>query len=99
MKGMLVEVLTLLSRKGLLAPGDAASQLGAPRYKVLAVFHCLEELGLIEAVYKRGSYKVYRISKLGEAIIARLNNGSLASILELSVSSATPAREEASSQT
>jgi DNA-binding IclR family transcriptional regulator len=88
-KGVLVEILNLISRRGLLAPGDAASQLGAPRYKVLAAFHCLEELGLIEAIYKRGSYKVYKVSRLGEAVLAKLGDSSLANILELSVSSNT----------
>ena len=81
-----MEILSLVSEKGLLAPGDAASLLGAPRYRVLAAFHCLEELGLIEAVYKRGSYKVYRISRLGEEVLARLEGSDLASILELGVS-------------
>ncbi len=95
MEGLLVKILSLVSERGLLAPGDAASQLRAPRYRVLAAFHCLEELGLVEAVYKRGSYKVYRISHLGEEVLARLESSDLASILELGVS-ATYTRQESS---
>jgi DNA-binding IclR family transcriptional regulator len=69
-----------------LSPGDVAARLGAPRYRVLASFHILEELGLVERVYSKGSYKVYAATELGKAVLALASEGaSLRDIVERGV--------------
>jgi len=57
------------------SPSDVISATGFPRYEVLAAFHILEALGLIEVVYVRGNYRLYRLSKEGEKILSALLNG------------------------
>ncbi|MCE4607264.1 MAG: hypothetical protein F7B59_08080 [Desulfurococcales archaeon] len=51
------------------APGDVVSETRLPRYLVLASFRCLEELGLIETFYSRGSYKLYVLTDKGQEIL------------------------------
>jgi len=57
------------------SPSDVISATGLPRYEVLAAFHILEALGLIEVVYVRGNYRLYRLSKEGEKLLHALLNG------------------------
>ncbi|MEB3780399.1 MAG: hypothetical protein GSR85_09275 [Desulfurococcales archaeon] len=83
MTGLLLKILDILYNEGPLAPGDVAQKLGEPRYRVLASFHCLKELGLISEVYSKGSYKVFRVSIVGEAILKEASKGAnLASLME-----------------
>jgi len=51
------------------APGDVVSETRLPRYLVLASFRCLEELGLIETFYSRGSYKIYVLTEKGQEFL------------------------------
>lgn len=67
--GLAIEILREISEEGPLGPGDAAARLGLPRYKVLAAFHVLEELGLIEKVYSKGSYKIYAVTIAGKKLV------------------------------
>ena len=71
MAGLLLRILGLLRDKGPLAPGDAVTSLGEPRYRVLSAFHCLEELGLAAKIYERGTYKIYRITLAGETLLEK----------------------------
>ena len=65
MRGLAYMILELLEKEGPMSPGDAVSQIGAPRYKVLAAFQCLEELGLVAPLYKKGTYKIYQVTDAG----------------------------------
>ncbi len=74
-----------------MSPGDAAQKLNAPRYKVLATIQCLSELGFLEPLYSRGSYKIYQISLLGKKALEKMNSEeSLRDILEESLIGANP---------
>ncbi|MCE4617524.1 MAG: transcriptional regulator [Desulfurococcales archaeon] len=55
------------------APGDVVAETRLPRYLVLASMKCLEELGLIEPLYARGSYKIYVTTALGEIVLKEGN--------------------------
>ncbi len=79
---LILRVLELLRDHGPLGPGDAVAATGAPRYRVLAAFHCLEELGLARKIYERGTYKVYQISMAGEALLDAARSSGLAGALE-----------------
>ncbi len=59
-------ILEALEKRGAANPGDIVSETGLPRYLVLAAFHVLHELGLIELIYSKGSHKVYRVSEKGK---------------------------------
>ena len=83
MRGLLFSILELLDNRGPTSPGDAVISLGAPRYRVLSAFHCLEELGLVSALYSRGTYKIYTITERGRIILrAAQEAGGLASALD-----------------
>ncbi len=82
MPGLAERILEILNERGTLAPGDVVSLTGEPRYKVLAAFHCLEELGLIEKVYARGTYKIYQITLLGRELLKNSMGRGLAFSLE-----------------
>ena len=69
MAGVIIAVLRALRDAGPLGPGDVAAKLGIPRYKVLASFHVLNEFGLVEEVYSRGSYKIYALSLTGRKLL------------------------------
>ncbi len=73
-KEKLESILSALKDR-IASPSDVISATGLPRYEVLAAFHVLEALGLIETVYIRGNYKLYRLSKEGEKILSALLNG------------------------
>lgn len=53
-------------------PGDVVAATGLPRYEVLATFHILEALNIVELVNSKGNYKVYRLSELGNKLLSAL---------------------------
>ncbi len=53
-------------------PGDVVSLTGLPRYEVLATFHVLEALGVIEPLIEKGNYRVYRLTELGMRLLKAL---------------------------
>ena len=55
-------------------PGDVVSLTGLPRYEVLAAFHVLEALGIVELVNEKGNYKVYKLSNLGLRLLEALES-------------------------
>jgi len=66
-----------------MGPGDVAQRLGYPRYRVLATFHCLKDLGLIEEVYSKGSYKIYTITLTGRTLLEEAGKtGGLSMVME-----------------
>lgn len=62
-------------KDGALNPGEVVVKTKLPRYEILAAFHILEELGLIETIYSKGSHKVYRLTSKGEEILEGLEKG------------------------
>ena len=89
--GVLVTVLRALEEAGAAGPGDLVAATGLPRYRVLASVRCLEELGLVEVIYSKGSYRVYRVSGLGRAVLDAVESGaSLAEVIERGVGTPTP---------
>ncbi|MEB3765175.1 MAG: helix-turn-helix domain-containing protein [Desulfurococcales archaeon] len=87
MRGLAYMILELLEREGPLSPGDAVSHLGAPRYKVLAAFQCLEELGLIAPLYKKGTYKIYQVTDAGVILRKASERSSIADQLYQAIQS------------
>lgn len=61
-------------------PGDVVASTGLPRYEVLATFHILEALNLVELVNSKGNYRVYRLSELGIKLLNALEKESEALI-------------------
>lgn len=53
-------------------PGDVVTLSGLPRYEVLATFHVLEALNMIEVINEKGNYKVYKITDLGLKLLKAL---------------------------
>ncbi len=83
MHGLLQRIMEVLAEEGPLTPGDAVVKLGAPRYRVLAAFHCLEELGLAAPIYSRGSTRIYTLTTTGRlALKAASEEGGLASVMQ-----------------
>lgn len=66
---VVLEVLRALREAGIASPGDLVASTGMPRYLVLSAFRCLEELGLVERVYAKGTHRAYRVSSLGLRIL------------------------------
>ncbi|AWR94650.1 winged helix-turn-helix domain-containing protein [Acidianus brierleyi] len=64
-------------KDGALNPGEVVVKTKLPRYEILAAFHILEELGLIETIYSKGSHKVYRLTNKGEEILDGLEKGNI----------------------
>ncbi|QIW24280.1 hypothetical protein EWF20_09060 [Sulfolobus sp. S-194] len=62
-------------KKGHVNPGEVVVYSGLPRYEVLALFHVLEDLKLIETIYSKGSHKVYRLTEKGKEILNALEKG------------------------
>ena len=56
-------------------PGDVVALTGLPRYEVLATFHVLEALGVIEVINAKGNYRVYRLTTLGVELLKALQEG------------------------
>jgi DNA-binding IclR family transcriptional regulator len=69
---LIVDVLSAFRSDGPMSPGDVAQRLGIPKYKALVTVSCLAELGLLEPLYARGSYKIYKLSSLGGIVLERL---------------------------
>ena len=55
-------------------PGDVVSYTGLPRYEVLATFHVLEALGMVEVINEKGNYRIYRLTGLGLKLLKALEN-------------------------
>ena len=55
-------------------PGDVVASTGLPRYEVLATFHVLEALGIIELVNEKGNFRVYKLSGLGFKLLKALES-------------------------
>ncbi len=72
---LVVEILKAFNDAGPLSPGDVAQKLSVPKYKALATVSCLYELGLLESVYSKGSYKIFRLSDLGRELLLRVESG------------------------
>ncbi len=53
-------------------PGDVVASTGLPRYEVLAAFHILETLGIIELINEKGNYRVYKLTRLGMKLLQAL---------------------------
>ncbi len=53
----------------MVTPGDVVSATGLPRYEVLATFHILEALNIVELVNSKGNYRVYKLSELGNKLL------------------------------
>ncbi|MEB2836218.1 MAG: hypothetical protein GSR80_000240 [Desulfurococcales archaeon] len=66
---MILELLKALRSVGMASPGDMVAVTGMPRYLVLSAFKFMEELGLVDVVYSKGSHRIYRISVLGERLL------------------------------
>ncbi len=75
-------------------PGDVVAATGLPRYEVLATFHVLEALGIIELVNEKGNYRVYKVSGLGIKLLKALES---AENLEIDVVSTPEEAAEAGS--
>ncbi len=54
-------------------PGDVVALSGLPRYEVLATFHVLEVLSIVEVINEKGNYKVYRLTDLGLKLLKALD--------------------------
>ncbi|GBF08422.1 hypothetical protein apy_01470 [Aeropyrum pernix] len=98
MEGLIYAVLKAIGENGVLTPGDAVRVVSAPRYRVLAAFQVLEELGLAETIYSRGSHKVFALTSLGRKVLLAVENGlTIRGLLEEGVERASPTLSEASS--
>ena len=62
---------------GALNPGEVVVKTGLPRYEVLAIFHVLEGIGLVETIYSQGSHKVYRLTDKGKEVLEGLEKGEI----------------------
>ncbi len=90
MAGIVIAILREIGSEGPVSPGDAAARLGLPRYKVLAAFHVLEELGLVERVYSKGSYRIYTLTLAGKRLLeASARGATLSSIIEAAILAST----------
>ena len=72
MSSVIERILEAFNSYGPLSPGDVAQKLDIPRYKVLATIQCLNEFGLLEALYSRGSYKIYQTTIIGKKVLEKI---------------------------
>lgn len=74
---MMYEIKLILDaiKQGHVNPGEVVIHTGLPRYEVLAIFHVLEDLKLIETIYSKGSHKVYKLTPKGEEVLEALKKG------------------------
>ncbi len=80
---LIVDVIRAFRDSEAMSPGDVAQKLGVPKYKALSLVSCLSEMGLLEPLYSKGSYKIYRLSELGSALLDEIEAGrSLRDLLE-----------------
>ena len=70
-----IEIVLDAIKNGALSPGDVVVKTNLPRYEVLALFHIIEGLGLIEPIYSKGSHKAFRLTKKGEEVLEGLKKG------------------------
>ncbi len=98
MEALTLRILALLRERGPMAPGDAVAALGEPRYRVLAAFHCLEELGLARKIYERGTYKLYHVSLAGETLLELARERQASTIIEEALISMRGAHHQAASE-
>ncbi|EZQ03196.1 hypothetical protein CM19_10245 [Candidatus Acidianus copahuensis] len=70
-----IKIVLEAIKDGALNPGEVVVKTGLPRYEILALFHVLEGLNLIEAIYSKGSHKVYKLTKKGKEILEGLEKG------------------------
>ncbi len=86
-----------------MSPGDLSQKIGIPKYKALSIVSCLSELGLLEPLYVKGSYKIYRISYIGKRFLERASNASIVDVMNELLSQqgsqvdGSPAPQQASS--
>lgn len=66
---IILSILEALKEAGIAGPGDIVIATGKPRYLVLSTLKILEELGFVEAVYSRGTHRIYRVSALGLLVL------------------------------
>ncbi|MGC9209800.1 MAG: transcriptional regulator [Acidilobus sp.] len=86
MSYLIIDVLKVFKDGKPMSPGDVAQRLGIPKYKALSVVSCLSEIGLLEAIYSKGNYKIYKLSDLGEAFLVMLEGGrTIKDLLEAAV--------------
>lgn len=71
-----LKLILMNMRDRVVTPGDVVSLTGLPRYEVLATFHVLEALNLVELVNSKGNYRVYRLSELGVKLLKALEKES-----------------------
>lgn len=57
----------------IVTPGDVVALSGLPRYEVLATFHVLEALNMVEVINEKGNYKVYKMTDLGLKLLKALD--------------------------
>ncbi len=72
---LVIDVIKAFKDSEAMSPGDVAQKLGIPKYKALSLVSCLSEMGFLEPLYSRGSYKIYRLSELGEALLQEVEGG------------------------
>jgi len=78
-------------------PSDVVTLTGLPRYEVLATFHVLEALGVVEVVNAKGNYRVYKISALGMELLKALQESEQV-LLKISPSTQETLTKPASSE-
>lgn len=83
MSDPIIDLLELFKEKGPLSPGDVSQQLNMPKYKALAMVSCLSNMGLLEPLYVKGSYKIYKISLVGQQFLEKAGKaGTAAAAME-----------------
>ncbi|MDP8003070.1 MAG: transcriptional regulator [Caldisphaera sp.] len=79
-------IIEVFADSGPMSPGDVAQKLSMPRYKILATIQCLYEFGFLDALYSRGSYKIYQLSVLGRKFLEKAKSEeSIKELLEESI--------------
>jgi len=71
-----LKLILMNMRDRVVTPGDVVSLTGLPRYEVLATFHILEALNLVELINSKGNYRVYKLSELGIKLLKALEKES-----------------------
>ena len=71
----LVTILREITSSPLVSPGDVVVRTRLPRYEVLAAFHVLEALGVIEEVYSKGNHKLYSPRPIAKQLLEVLEEG------------------------
>ncbi|BCU68680.1 hypothetical protein HS7_21170 [Sulfolobales archaeon HS-7] len=77
----LKRILEAFVNREVLNPGEAVVITSLPRYEVLAYFHIMEELDLIECIYSRGSHKVYQLTDKGKEVLDGMKEGKIIDVV------------------